>query len=560
MVTVPIGYDPAGLAPKIEILNENDVVQYTFEAEQIDASPTTDFLLEEWSLHRGVNTDHGNCVIVIDDPNKDLLDLTDARRDNKIRGTWKFKLYLGKSPSTLNEWFRGFILGIDSNFPNPVDTKHRLFVAGEGVQTSYYKTVMRFYQKKLANGEDLDPTDDDAKISEVFKRLVQDTDHYPVAVPALGYTVTGVQESGIRIPDFQKNFDSIGEALNSLATINSAYYGIDLGDAYLRRRDSVDSGFLVTNMDWDSVIKTNWNQDKVAYLHEDARGWSNDLTDFGINHYNGLNTQKPIKDQEQTSANAALDLSSAYFAFPITPSRDNILKVAPFLAKVGTVTDDLTIKIVGDDGAGAPNSADLRVSRVIRGTQLQNELTVAKYFEVLFNKMDIVPGTKVHCMFDKFTDAVNYITLDYQTGAGQYHDSTDGTTWVSRTGNVKFREYLGKTTHVLCENTVASRQYPGMHRQMNVPLANFKSHQMALVTLAGVAIARGKQRKRYPTFNVSAPTEPLGLGKTFRLVDIRSGLEFSPNLIAYDMGGNAYDPLNNLGATQIQLTIEEWGY
>jgi hypothetical protein len=37
-------------------------------------------------------------------------------------------------------------------------------------------------------------------------------------------------------------------------------------------------------------------------------------------------------------------------------------------------------------------------------------------------------------------------------------------------------------------------------------------------------------------------------------------LEFSPNLIAYDMGGNAYDPLNNLGATQIQLTIEEWGY
>lgn len=560
MANTPIGYDPTGLSPKIEILDENDVVQYTFESAQIAASPTEDFLLEEWNLHRGVNTDHGNCVITIDDPNKDLLDLTEARRPNRIMGTWKFKLYLGKNSTNINEWFRGFIMGVDTDFPNPVDTKHRLFVIGEGIKTSYYKTIMRFFQKKLSDGTTPDPADLDARVSELFKRLLEDTDHYTAQIPAIGFTVNGVQDSGIKVPDFQKNFDSIGEALNSLAQINSAYYGIDLGDAYMRRRDSVSSGFLVTNMDWDDPIKTNWNQDKVAYLHPGMRGWKNDFTDFGIAHFNALNVQRPVLDKSQTSANASLNLSSKHTSFPFSPNKNTVLKLAPFLSKVGTITENLTMKITGDDGTGKPNISDVRVTKTTTGAHLQRELGSSKHFEVLFNKIQVTPKESLHCVIDKYPDATNYITLDYQTGSGTYHDSTDGTTWTARTGNVKFREYAGVTSHVVCENTVASKRYAGFPRQMNVPMANFKSDKTALAILSGIAVTRGQERKRYPTFSVSAPTEPFGLGKTLRIVDIRSGLDINPNLIAYDMGGSAYDPNSNLGATRINLTIEEWGY
>ena len=561
MATIPTGYDPTPLSPKIEILDENDSVQYTYEADAIDAggNGTQDFDLESWNLHRGVNTDHGNAVIVIDDPNKDLLDLTDARRESKITGTWKFKMYLGKDSSNIHEWFRGFILGNDPNFPDPVNTKHRLFAVGEGVKTAYYKTVMRYFQKKLSD-DTLDATDVSAKLSEIFKRQMQNTDHYPVAVSTLGWTVNGVQDIDIKIPDFQMNFESIGFACSELGNIGSAYYGVDLGDVYLRRRDSVDSEFLITNMDYDSVIKDNWDQDKVAYLLDDARGWKNIFSDFGIGHYNGLNTQKATKDKEQTSANAALNLSSLHHSFEIVPSKDNVLKIAPFLAKVGTITNHLTVKLMGDNGSGKPNPDDTRLTRIIKGAQLQDELATAKYFEILFNKFAITPGTKIHCVLSKFSDVTNYPTLDYQTGTGTYHDSPDGITWTARVGDVKFKEFAAKTTHVLCENTVASKKFPGLARQMNVPMGNFTSTDMALVRLAGIAVSRGKQRRQYPTFKVSAPTTPFGLGKTFRFIDIRSGLEFSPNLIGYDLGGSAYDPQSNLGAKEISLTVEEWGY
>ena len=81
---------------------------------------------------------------------------------------------------------------------------------------------------------------------------------------------------------------------------------------------------------------------------------------------------------------------------------------------------------------------------------------------------------------------------------------------------------------------------------------------MALVALAGIANSRGRQKRRYPSFKVSAPSIPLQLGKTFRYVDIRSGLELSPNLISYDLGGSAHSSESNLGATQIELIMEEW--
>ncbi len=563
LATIPTGYDPTPLAPKIEILDENDVIQYTYESDAINAggNGTQDFDLELWNLHRAVNTDHGNAVIVIDDPDKDLLDLTDARRDSKILPMWKFRMYLGKDHTNVSEWFRGFILGNNPDFPNPVETKHRLFAVGEGVKTAYYKTVMRYFQKK--NSDDtLDMTDDTAKISEIYKRLIQNTDHHPAVVAPLGFTVNGVRDINVKVPDFQKNFESIGAACNELASMGGAYYGIDLGDAYLRRRDGVDSGFLVTNMDYDSILKDNWDQDKVAYLHPTPRGWNNNFSDFGISLFHGLNTQKAIKDKEQTVGGASLDLSASYHSFEIIPSKDNVLKIAPFLAKVGgTITDSsLTIKLMGDDGAGKPNHNDVRLTRIIKGAQLQDELAVGKYFEILFNKFSIIPGTKIHCVLDKFADAVNYPTLGYKPLAGTYHTSADGITWTAQSDDVRFKEFAAKTTHVLCENTVASKKFPGMSRQMNVPMGNFASTDLALVRLAGIAISRGKQRRQYPSFKVSAPTTPFGLAQTFRFIDKRTGIEFSPNLIAYDLGGSAYDPQSNLGANEIELTVEEWGY
>ena len=61
-----------------------------------------------------------------------------------------------------------------------------------------------------------------------------------------------------------------------------------------------------------------------------------------------------------------------------------------------------------------------------------------------------------------------------------------------------------------------------------------------------------------PPFTISAPTEPLKLGQTFRFVDIRTGIKLNPDLISYHLSGDAYDPQSNGGAITVEITMEDW--
>lgn len=565
MTNYPTGYDPSGLAPKLEILDKDDNSLYIFESEQIAADPDNpdeDFILESWDLERGVNTNLGSMTLNLEDDNKDLIDLLDIRRPVKIKNGYKLKCWLGKDYDNLNLWFKGMLATGAPLYDSPNTTNIRLFAVGNGIKLSDYKTIMRYFMKKDSGGEDIDKTDTTGWLSEIIKRLVTKTDHYPMPISSMGFTANAVQDIPIFIPDVQYDFQSIAAAIQELANWGAAYYGVEPDDDFfLRLRDGSSSKFLVTN-DFGDVLTDNWNQDKICFLQQVPRWYQDEITEYGYSFFNGLKAMKPSIDVEQTSSDGILDLSLKYYAFPFDTGRDTLLKVAMYLSKAAAPNDtpskDMTIRIIGEDGAAAPNSDDERMKKIIPAGRLQDELDTARFLEASFNKIQVTPREKLFLEILKYGDATNYVGIDYQTGSGTYYDSSDGSSWTSRTGDVKFRTYAGKSVNVICENTIARKAFGD--RQMNVPLSGFKSIDTALTALAGIAESRGKQRRTYPTLLVDPPTEPLQLGKTLQVIDVRSGIKINPNLIHYHLGGSAFDPVNNLGAKRVELTIEEWSY
>lgn len=559
MSIIPPGYSPLGLAPKILIYDSDDVLQYTYISDQLGGA-TQDFILKSWDLHAGVNSDHGSLLLFIHDNNKSLLDTTKARILSRLIGKYKVELYLGRTAGTETLRFTGYIEKQTPIFDSTSTTEERIFCIGQGVDLAEYKTRFKFFQKKEADGETLDATDDDAKISALVTRLVVDNDHYPMIIDAMGFTATGVDNINIKLPDLQVNFQSIGQTIQDLSNIAAAYYGVTpAGDVFFRYRDVTDSGMLVINMDNSAVIKNNWDQDKIMFLIDMIRSWDDEVTEYGFSLFNGVGTLKPELDQSQSLANATLNLSANWYAFEFLPDKDTVYTVAPFLSKTLTPVDALTIHVWGEDGSNKPNPLDERMTRIISGTQLNTELASSKHFEINANNLKVTPGERLFIVFEIYSDATNFIGLDYQTGTGSYYSSADGATWSAAiSGDVKFREYFSKSTNIICENTVARRQFGD--RQLNVPLANFKSNATALKVLEGVALNRGKIKRSYPSLRVSVPTDLLEPGKILRIKDSRSGLDIYANLIGYNISGSSLDPQSNEGATEMDIFIEEWTY
>ena len=383
------GYDPLGMVPKIIIKNtKTGATIYTFESKQIKSgAPTQDFKLVNWHLGAGVGSNHGTFECIIDDVDNVLTDSTSTRAKSLIKNQWKVEVYLGKRPASLNLWFTSFIHGVRLMRAGTNSQQFRLFAIGNGIRNHDRLINAEFYQAKDSDGIDLDSTDTNAKISEIIKKLIQNEEFY--AYPALGtegFTVTGVEDIDVKMPNFIKRYQSLGLSIQELANIAGCHFGVDQkGDVYLRYRGSKSSGFLVTN-DLDSLEWQNWDNDKKMIL-KNAPNWLEDGTiESGIPFLYGVGPDHVTLDYEQTSSNALLNLSASYVAVPITPTKDNIIKIAPYISKNLTPTKNLEVCIIGDDGAGNPNPDDIRIKKIVSAEELVDQLGSAKYFEIAFEK------------------------------------------------------------------------------------------------------------------------------------------------------------------------------
>ncbi|UVF62230.1 baseplate protein [Nitrososphaeria virus YSH_1032793] len=551
MVTFPSGFLGGGLRPKILIKNSAGTLQYTFDS---DAGGTQDFVLEGWSLSGGVNSNWGGFAFMIFDPSQNLVDLTDVRRKSKLKHRLIVEVYMKKDSGSYNLWFRGYIEDTTMITVTSVFSRQRVFAIGHGRDMADRQTDKKIYQAKDTDGLTLLTSDTTTRTSEIIKDLIEDTDHLShKGLSNLGWTVNGVETVDIKLPDFQKFNSSIAQAIEELANISACYYGVDpTGDFFFRKREGSFSGFLVTNS-FNSVVAKNWDSGKILYLKRFPSEYNDSILDSGYSIYHAFPVIRHTIDYENTSSNATINLSTLHNSFPITPTTDTISKIALYLTKTGTITKDMIVNIIGTDGSSTPEQLDLRKRVVVSGGRIQRELSSGKYFEISMDNLPVTPLQKIWVNIEKYPDTVNYISIDYQTGTGNYYDSPDNSAWTTRTGNAKIRSYWGKSVRLIGENTVAKKSF-GV-RETVVPMNDYPDKETALKALGGYMETKGKSRRQYTNIITSVPEDLFDLGKTIRIKDGNTGLDFYSNLIGYQMtsGKGGY-------ADEIVLTIEEWSY
>lgn len=559
MSLVPSGYDPQPLYPKIIIRDGVGTLRYTYESPQVKAggSPVQDFVLESWNIRGGIGTDFGKSAVIINDVNRLLYDTTDPDRPLIIKGQWTLEVWLGQSYANLSRWFKGIIQDPE-NETSYNHNKITLYAVGNLIQYTDLTTTLKFFQKKTSDGLTLDDTDTTAKCSELVKKLLTSKEHYGnPSRDLLSVDVTNVDDIDIKVASIEKNFETINSTISQLANMSGAIFGLDPDDKFwFRYRGSKSSGFLFTN-NRTNLQTQNWNKSKFGILRKAPSGYIDSTIGYGISDLIGVGCFHDTKDYEQTSANAVLDLSTKYFAFPVTPTKDNISKLAPYLSKTGTPSKDLGVSIISADSGGVPDESSNRKKISVNSLILQG-LASGEYKELSFDITDVEPNQKVFIMFDKYPDGSNPIKIDYQTGSGQYYDSTDGTTWTLRTGNVKIRTYHSQEIIEYVENVVAKKTF-GRRREEVIPIQDL-NEDSAIQALIGISDSVGKTRRTYKPTRISAVSSRLELGQTVKIVDKNTGLDIVGDLIAFELGGNAFDPKNALGASEINITVEKVFY
>lgn len=556
-------YNADPLNPEVFIYDLSDVLQYTFQTSATQASPTRDFELRSYHLHNGINDDYGSLTLLIDDPTNALTDTTNTRRPCKIKRQWNIQFKLGKSNSTLYRAFYGKIFEAQVIRPNTNLQQILISCVGWGVRLRDRQTEIKRFQKKLADGISLDTTDTNTRVSELAKDLVVDVDHYPYAglTTESAITTTGVDVIDVKLPDLQLQFESWASALNFLSSAGSVVYGVDADrDLFFRDPFTSDSGFLFTN-DLEGTDAQGWDSNKIGYLFRSPLSFNDSTYEGGYSILYGYGGIKDTVDAatEYTSSNATYTAHETnYIAIPITPSKDNISKIAFKMSKTGTPALNATIQIIGQDGSATPEETDLRQVITIPKEKLQALTATPTMTEIAMKEIvPVTPLTQIYLVVNKYGSAGNEINLDYTTGTGTYYTSTNGTTWASNVGRFNVRTYHSKSINVIVENTVARAAY-GI-REKAIPFRNKIDEATVREALINASTILGKEKRIYSSVEVSAPTDRIPLGKFCRVYDSFNGMDIKAQITGVDVSGTAGNN-ENKGTNKVTLTLVDYYY
>ena len=560
-------YDTNPLEPKIIITDRTGVEKYRYETSTTTSSvsPQQDFKLRELSIHMGVNSDYGYCILKIDDPDNTLTDTEKVRRDSKIERQWDIQIYLGKSQPLLQRWFYGKIYDVDIVRPATNRQSVVLSCVGWGVILKDRVTNIKRFQSKTADGVTVDSNDTSTKISELFKDVVEDEDHQAdqgLNNTDLGITSNGVIDLDLKLPDLQKSYATYATTLSELASTGNMMWGVDADrDLFLRDPGSIDSGFLFTN-NLSGDTAQNWDSSRIGYLLNASNSWRDSSFDSAFSTIHGLGSNSVKIDQQNSgSENAVRQSHSSWIGIPFTPATDNIGKLAIRMAKTGTPATNTTFEIVGvDTGASnAPKRDNLRKSISITSTKLQTFSTSGDWAEFsLDEKVNVNPDDPLMLVLHKYGDSSHNYTMDYRTGTGTFWTSTDGDSWSSATGLFSMRVYNQKSLQIILENTRAKAKYGTREKVVNFSGGQEEATAREAMISAGEVL--GLERRFYSQITVSPPTLRIPLGEFCRIVDSKTGLNTKANIMTVDVTLSVQNNSSIVGADRISLGLEEVHY
>jgi hypothetical protein len=568
-MTLTPGYSPLPLHPRVIIKDLNDGTVYTFESEAIVSSPTQDFKLEAFKLHKGVNGDHGTLQLLIHDHDNVLTDSTNTLRPASIKREYSVQLYLGKTLATESRRFYGKIKDAIIQRNGTGIQVLSLTCVGWGIVLRERITRLVRNQKKLSDGITLDTTDTSTTMSALILDLFQDKDHYVdnnIAqisnITAAGTTDgTGIDtnDTGASIANVNYTAATFAQVISNLSGIANSTWHVDADRKLIVQDPSGrDSGFLFTN-NLSSTEAQNWNSSKIGYILNAPLEWRDTSADTMYNFIHAFGHFAPsLNISDGQTPDAADNLDSAWHAIPITPTSDNISKIAIRSIKTGTMTTDGSVEIWGANGSSQPDPGDVRFSKILNSATLNalGTSTPADWFEIPINpKLKVEPDEILFIVFKQFGDASNTFSVNYKTATGTFWDSTDGTTWTSRTGQSAYRVYESKRLISTLEIVRTTQDLPEP-KEKAFPVNSALEAQTVRETLLNVGRILGKQKRTYGKVIVSTPLDNIPIGTFCRLQDAKTGLLTNANITGIDMMGSSESD----GVNRIELTLDSYQY
>lgn len=561
-MALPASFKPKGLSPQVKIYDQNDVLKYTWQSPNIvGGSPTKDFQLYGYDLHMAYGSDFGNLSLYIHDVQKALVDLTDKKVPHKILNEYKIDFSLGKDAAGLTRWFRARMRAA-SKIRSPKYLGIELYGVGEVSILDTWPIQTKFSQARQADGLTGDDTDNTAKSTERAKKILTDTQYYGLAsVGTPGFTTNGIADIDSKLLDYIKNYEvSISGALNEFGNAAAADWGIDYEpatpDIWMKQKGNWSSGFLLTN-NIAELSTSPWNVDKLMFLLTRQRKDTDQTLDRGYGIYYCLGLYDAILDWNKTSNNATFALYNNYYACAFTPAKSNLVGLSLYGQRVGTPPDDMSIYVIGQDGSGNPNASNILRRVVIKKETLQALSTSAAYFDVFFDdQVQVVPNTKIFIVIGKNGNASNFYGVNYQTGAGEYRTSTDGSTFGGSTvGEARIRTYFATEIMMPFIHVNALKKYgtPPKQGVLAFPSMNYRS---AIEMCQGYSKIKSKAKRIYEPLLVSTPYNPPKPGSTIALRDQFTGLDTVVQLASIDISANAYD-ISRDGTTQMTIHVAE---
>jgi len=567
--------DPTELAPKLEIFNEADTLQKTFETTKIAASPTQDITITDIVLEIGVGNNWGKLVYIINDDSNALTKNT-IRRESTIERLWRTKLQLGKTAGGLETWFDGKIL--ETEILRPGTARQQLMVTcvgwGDVLRNRITKLIRN--QDKESNGIDIDTTDTSTTIDELIMDLTNDTDHQiDDNIPILSSIVfdnTDEQKIcstclNIQIPNVNMTYSTYASAISRLMGLaNMMWYVNPARDLIARDPFAHDSGYLFTN-DVGSTEEQNWTATKLGYIVGEPISWTDSAAQSFYNILHGVGPFSPLLDFDKSSIvpDSSDNLDNTWYAIPFTMTNDNIFKIAIRAIKTGTPSNEgvAELLIVGDVSGSPPDltvNADVRRTIKLNGKTLDalGTSTPAPWFEIPIKpRLEVTPDEAMWVVFKTFgTTADTYnVNYDDSNTVNKSKTSPTGATWSDFGHSAPVRIYTGRRIEITVENINITKKLKEPREKL-IPLRADMEELTARQALIAASSALGKTMRRYNAITVTAPDTLPPLLKFCKIVDAKTGLAIKANMIGLHLEMHAQSP-SALGADRYTLMLED---
>jgi len=566
-MTLTPNFDPTESAPEIYIYDYDGSLQYTYQTNKTQASPTQDFRLTDLTMTLESNGSYGHCTLLLED-NANTLIGTTLRRKSLIKREWDVQVYLGKDNAGLQRWFYGKVKSSSVIRPGTSTERIQVNCVGWGEVLKNKITTIKRNQAKASNGVDLDDTDTSTKIYELIQDMFADTDHLfdNNITPINTFTYT-TGADGICTECTDISLANVNELGNTFSGFISRVVGAANAEWHInadRRivvRDPInhDSGFLITN-DLSGLDAQGWDSGKIMYLKNTPFSWDDSSFDTMYSWIHAYGHFAPsLNIKEETTPDATDSMDDEFISIPITPVVDNIFKIAVRMIKTGTPATNTIMEIRGDDGTGKPDLVDIRRKITITKEILQGlgTSTPAGWFEIPVSpKLEVTPNETLHLVFHRMNDVSNTYNIDYKSGSGTYYVSTDDVSWTAATGLINYRIYDAKRLHTSVENTNLSQTLTEQREKLLPIRADLEEETVRQALLiAGETL--GRERRVYEDVNCTMPSDRIELSSYLRMQDIETGLDIKANIISYTIEMHAGDSQTNIGASSIKLTLDD---